>query len=68
MKVPKHIEAKLKRRAKLAADLMSVDVEVSNWLEQNEVFVGDADVRSGVEMYCNPYASADRVLQCIKEK
>lgn len=68
MKIPKHIEKLCMRRAKLAEDLNSVDFKLSNWLEKHNIPVEEYDCRSGVEMYANPWASADRVLKAIADK
>lgn len=68
MKIPKHIEKLCLRRAKLAEDLNSVDCKLSNWLEQHDIPVEECDYHTGVEMYANPWASADRVLKAIADK
>lgn len=68
MKIPKYIEALCYRRAKLAEDLNSVDIKLSEWLEKNNIPVEECDYRSGCEMYVNPDASAQRVLKAIQNK
>lgn len=70
MKIPKYIEDMISRRATYAAKLMDVDYELSQWLEKNGVaeLLEDYDYRTGVEIYSNPYASADRVREAIRSK
>lgn len=68
MKIPKYIKKLCYRRAKLAEDLSYVDFKLSEWLEKNNILVETCDCRSGVEMYVNPYASAQRILNAIKNK
>lgn len=68
MKIPKYIENKLDRRARLAEELMLIDLEISNWIDKNDVLVDTDDYRTGYEMYTNPYASAERIKQAILNK
>ena len=66
MKIPKYIEKKIDRRAKLASDLNSVDSELTKWLDNNKIEVETYDYCTGVEMYANPYASAERIKEAIR--
>lgn len=68
MKIPKYIEKLLDRRAKLAADLNSVDVKITEYICKHEIEVEIYDYASGVEMYANPYASVERVKEAIRNK
>lgn len=65
MWLPKRIEKLIDRRARLAADLMNVDYELSNWIDKNKIPVEDFDYRTGVELYTNPYASARRIKEAV---
>lgn len=65
MWLPKRIEKLIDRRARLAADLMNVDYELSNWIDKNKIPVEDYDYRTGVELYTNPYASARRIKEAV---
>lgn len=65
MWLPKRIEKLIDRRARLAADLMDVDYELSNWIDKHKIPVESYDCRTGVELYTNPYASARRVKEAI---
>lgn len=68
MKMPKYIEQKLDRRAKLAMELMNIDSELTEWIEKNAIVVEDYDYCTGIEMYANPYASVDRIKEAIRRK
>lgn len=68
MKIPKYIEVLIEKREKLAAELISTDWKLSEWLEKNEVDVEECDTRGGCEMYVNPFASAIRIKQAIENK
>ena len=70
MKIPKYIDDMLSKRATYAAKLMDVDYKLSQWLDKNGVseLLEDFDYRTGVEIYSNPYASADRVREAIRRK
>ena len=66
MWLPKRIEKLIDRRAKLAADLMDVDYELSEWIDKHEINVEECDYRTGVEIYTNPYSCANRVKEAIR--
>lgn len=68
MKIPKYIDKLLDRRARLASDLMDVDLRITKFIEKNGIEVEDYDYCTGVEMYANPYSSADRVRKAILQK
>lgn len=68
MKIPKYIEKLCYRRAKLAEDLNSADIKLSEWLEKNNIPIEECDYRSGCEMYCNPWAAKLRILDAIRNK
>lgn len=70
MKLTKKMEALIDKRARLAAKLMSVGIEVDEMIESNglENEIADYDWRTGFEMYCNPYDSAERIKEAIRNK
>ena len=68
MKIPKRIEKMIDRRARIASDLNAIDSELAEWIEDNKIEVQEYDYCSGVEMYANPYASAERIKQAIERK
>ena len=68
MKIPKYIEQKLDRRARLATDLMTVDFELTEWIDKNNIEVEACDYCTGCEMYVNPYESVARIKEAIKKK
>jgi hypothetical protein len=65
MKIPKRIENLIDKRTKLAQDLNSVDLELTNWIDKHNVEVESYDYCSGCEMYANPSASGERIKQAI---
>lgn len=68
MKIPKRIEKMIDRRARIASDLNAIDYELAKWLEDNKIEAQEYDYCSGIEMYANPYASAERIKQAIERK
>lgn len=65
MHIPKYIRKKIRRRTKLAQDLIVVCNEIDDWLERKGVLTykqpySDVTV-SGCMIYCEP-ATAERVL------
>lgn len=67
MKCPEYIRVALEQRAKAAAVVMDKDYIVCDWLEKHNIEVEDYDIRTGCEMYVNPYDSMHRILEAIKE-
>lgn len=68
MNIPKYIEKLIEKRAGLAILLNHTDYKLSEWLEKNGVEVEEYDICGGCEMYVNPWSSADRIKQAIKNK
>lgn len=68
MKIPKYIENMIIRRKKLAEQLDLVSYELDSWLDKNKIECETCDTHTGVEIYCNPSASAERVRQAILNK
>ncbi len=68
MKIPKEIENALKRRVRAAETLLETDHIVSNFIEENGIEAEECDYLTGVEMYANPQASADRIRKAIRAK
>ena len=67
MKIPKCVDKLIDRRARLASDLMDVCGELDDWLDKNGIEAEFEDTRGGVEIYTNPYDSAKRIRQAIRE-
>jgi hypothetical protein len=67
MKIPKYIDKLIDRRSRLASALIDVCGELDDWLEKNGVDTEMEDTRGGVEIYVNPYSSAERIRQAIRE-
>ena len=68
MKIPKYIDKLLDKRAKAAQQLMECDSIITDWIVAHEIEAEDCDYCTGVEMYANPYASADRIREAILNK
>lgn len=68
MKIPREIENALKRRVNAAYKLMEADDLITNFIIENGIQVELYDYATGVEMYENPYDSADRIRQAIRRK
>ena len=67
MRIPKYIDKLIDRRARLAGELIGVCGELDDWLEKNGIEAEMEDTRGGVEIYVNPYSSAERIRQAIRE-
>ena len=65
MKIPKYVQKLIDRRCKLAMDLMNVCYNLDTWLDKNNIECEDCDTHTGVEIYCNPYDSRNRVIEAI---
>lgn len=68
MEIPKYIEKLINRRANLASQFREVDNKLSKWIENNGIELDTADYYGGVESLMNPWDSARRVEQAIKDK
>lgn len=68
MKIPREIETALRRRVKAAIELNSADFVISKFIRENDIEAEECDYCTGVEMYSNPYESADRIREAIKAK
>ncbi len=68
MKIPKYIENALKRRVRAAVTLSEMDSLISRFIDDNCIEVEECDYRTGVEMYANPWDSADRIRRSIRAK
>lgn len=68
MEIPKYIEKLINRRANLASQFREVDNKLSKWIENNGIELDGADYYGGVESLMNPWDSARRVEQAIKDK
>lgn len=68
MKIPKYVEKFINRRANLASQFCEVDNKLSKWIENNNIELDSEDYYGGVESLMNPWDSARRVEQAIKDK
>lgn len=68
MEIPKYIEKLINRRANLASQFLEVDNKLSKWIENNGIELDRAYYYGGVESLINPWDSARRVEQAIKDK
>lgn len=68
MKIPKKVEAMLKRRIEYAYAAQKADYEVSKWLDEHEIEVEQYDTYGGVEIFGNPERSSERIREAIREK
>lgn len=65
MNIPKYVQKLIDRRCKLAEQLSDVCYELDCWLDKNDIECEDCDTHTGVEIYCNPYSSGQRVREAI---
>lgn len=71
MKIPKCIDKLIDRRMRLAERLFDACDEFEEWLEKHGADLDNElmeDTRGGVEIYANPYASANRVREYIEKE
>ena len=72
MIIPKEIDEKLKRRTKLANELMNVGSEIDDWLMRNSFDLESPDLKdatlTGVMMYCEPFNAERVVREAIEHK
>lgn len=68
MKIPREIENALKKRAKSAEVLNEMDHIISEFIRDHDIEAEECDYLTGVEMYSNPQASADRIREAIRAK
>lgn len=66
MKMPKHVEDLIVKRAKAAATFNESDMELSKWLDEHGVETESCDTHGGVDSIANPWESANRVMNAIK--
>ena len=67
MNIPKYVQKLIDRRCKLARRLAEVCWELDEWLDKNNIECETCDTHTGVEIYCNPYASKNRVIEAINK-
>ena len=63
MKIPKYIDKLIDKRQKLAEKLMIISCELDEWLEKNNIPVGEEYTCTGVMIYCEPREAA----KCVRE-
>lgn len=65
MKIPKYIEKALQQREKTALKLSKADIVITDFINKNGIIVESYDYCGGVEIYYNPYESANRIREAI---
>lgn len=65
MKIPKSVQKLIDRRCKLADQLAIVCLKLDKWLDKNNIECESCDTHTGVEIYCNPYSSKERIMEAI---
>lgn len=67
MQIPNKIEQLINKRQKLAEQLNSADVALSNWMEKQGIDMGECSdfTRTGCMIYCEPDAAAKNVRDAI---
>lgn len=67
MKIPKYIDIALRMRTKYACLLSDRCSIVDWWLDKNEIECESCDTHGGVEIYIDPFASEQRIRECIEK-
>lgn len=67
MKIPKHIDKLLLRRAKAAETFVATDAQIQAWLDKNNIKVSQDYITSGVCAVYEPYSSILEIRKCIEE-
>lgn len=65
MKIPKYVDTLLKKRTRYANLLDNASFRLDQWIDKNGIECEDCDTHTGVEIYCNPDSSEQRVRQAI---
>ena len=68
MKIPKYVQRLIDRRCKLADELAEVSYALDVWLDENGIQCETYDTHTGVEIYCDPYSSKQRIINAILNK
>ncbi len=68
MKIPKYVQKLIDRRCKLADELAEVSYALVVWLDENKIQCETYDTHTGVEIYCDPYSSKQRIINAILNK
>ena len=68
MKIPKYVQKLIDRRCKLADELAEVCYDLDMWLDKHNIDCEMCDTNTGVEIYCNPCSSKQRIINAILNK
>ena len=68
MKISKYVQKLIDRRCKLADELAEVSYALDVWLDENGIQCEMYDTHTGVEIYCDPYSSKQRIINAILNK
>ena len=67
MNVPKYIYDVIEKRANAADRFNHYDYVLSEWLEKHGICAESCDTRGGVESIVNPWSSASRIVNLLKD-
>lgn len=67
MKIPNEVQKLIDKRCNLAEQLLDTCWKLDKWLDNNKIVCEDCDTHTGVEIYCNPYASKNRIIEAINK-
>lgn len=65
MRIPKYVERLIKRRERLAWELIEVSFDLDNWLEKHGISICTDYTATGCMIYCEPSTAANLVRQDI---
>lgn len=68
MRIPKYVERLIKRRERLAWELMEASSNLDDWLEKNGIPIGNDYTTTGCLIYCEPDIAAECVRKDILNK
>ena len=68
MKIPKYVQKLIDRRCKLADELAEVSYALDVWLDENKIQCETYDTHTGIEIYCEPHSSRQRIINAILNK
>lgn len=67
MKIPKRIKKALKKRTKAALQMKLLNMEIDNFIRDNNIPVDPEDYLNGSGIIETPFASVERIKQAIRE-
>ena len=67
MKIPKYIQNLIIRRERLANELMTVSINLDEWLEKQGIHLGAEYTMTGCMIYCEPESARKKRKKCEHE-